>query len=244
VTTAASAQTHDDPPPFSIRVVGDATASVQPDQAQIDIGVTTHAQTSRNAATRNAQQFNNVLKALAATLGRSAATRARSQAGALVVRPYPAVMALRAESSAATPIELGGCLFVLGAPDVVTWGAPFVGLTSDVVWVWSLVRWPFILFLVILGIDLVYHFAPNVKRDWAWLARGSVVATTLWIASSFAFKLYVTNFADFNATHGANGGVIVILLWFCVSSFAILIGAEINGVIEQASGSRSPVHTP
>jgi uncharacterized BrkB/YihY/UPF0761 family membrane protein len=28
--------------------------------------------------------------------------------------------------------------------------------------------------------------------------------------------------------------VIVILLWFYVSAFAILIGAEVNGVIEQA----------
>lgn len=130
---------------------------------------------------------------------------------------------------------IAALVFVLAAPDVVAWIAPFFWLTSDIVWVWSIVRWPLILFLVILGIDLVYHFAPNLKRDWAWLTPGSVVATTLWIASSFGFKVYVTNFANFNATHGAIGGVIVILLWFYVSGFAILIGAELNGVIGQAS---------
>lgn len=54
------------------------------------------------------------------------------------------------------------------------------------------------------------------------------------MASSFAFKFYVANLANFNATYGAIGGVAVLLLWFYVSGLAILIGAELNGVIEQA----------
>jgi len=57
LTTTSSAQTHDEQLPRSIRVVAEATASVPPDQAEIDIGVTTQAQTSRDAATRNAQHF-------------------------------------------------------------------------------------------------------------------------------------------------------------------------------------------
>jgi membrane protein len=127
---------------------------------------------------------------------------------------------------------------VMAGPDVVTWVARAFGLSTELSWLWGLVRWPLIVLLVVLGIDLVYHFAPNLKRDWAWLTPGSVLATALWIASSFAFKLYVANFADFNATHGAIGGVIVILLWFYVSSLAILVGAELNGVIEQSPRER------
>ena len=72
LTTALSAQTRNGQLPRSIRVVAEATASVQPDQAEIDIGVTTQAQTSSDAATRNAQHFNTVLQALATTLGPSA----------------------------------------------------------------------------------------------------------------------------------------------------------------------------
>jgi membrane protein len=60
------------------------------------------------------------------------------------------------------------------------------------------------------------------------------------MASSFAFKFYVTNLADFNATYGAIGGVVVLLLWFYVSGLAILVGAELNGVIEQSVGNNSP----
>ena len=125
-------------------------------------------------------------------------------------------------------------LFVLVGPDVVRWAAMRFGFEPAVASVWSVLRWPLIVFFVMLGIDLVYHFAPNLKRDWTWLTPGSVLAMVMWIACSLVFKLYVSRFADFNETHGAIGGIIVILLWFYVSSFAILIGAELNGVIEQA----------
>jgi membrane protein len=125
-------------------------------------------------------------------------------------------------------------LFVLVGPDMVLWAATRFGFAPAVASVWSVLRWPLIVLFVMLGIDLVYHFAPNLRRDWAWLTPGSVLAMVVWIGSSLAFKLYVSRFADFNETHGAIGGIIVVLLWFYVSSFAILIGAELNGVIEQA----------
>ena len=57
----------------------------------------------------------------------------------------------------------------------------------------------------------------------------------LWILFSLGFKIYVTNFADYNETYGAIGGVIVLLLWFYTSGLAILIGAEMNAEIEHAS---------
>ena len=64
---------------------------------------------------------------------------------------------------------------------------------------------------------------------------GSVLATFLWLAISVGFKFYVTNFTAYNATYGAIGGVIVLMLWSYVSSLAVLIGAELNAEIEHAS---------
>jgi membrane protein len=90
------------------------------------------------------------------------------------------------------------------------------------------------IFSVVLGIDLVYHFAPNRAGQWVWITPGALVATTLWIVSSFAFQLYVSNLTDYTATDGAIGGMIVIMLWFYICGLALLIGAELNGVIEKA----------
>jgi membrane protein len=135
---------------------------------------------------------------------------------------------------------------VLIGPSVATylgkatgWGAPFE-------WVWLITQWPLALLLVSTAIGLVYHFAPDAEQDWAWITPGAIVATVLWLFVSLGFKLYIANFTDYNASYGAVGGVIVLLLWFYVSSLAILVGAEMNAEIEHASpfgkapGEKSP----
>lgn len=71
--------------------------------------------------------------------------------------------------------------------------------------------------------------------DLDWITPGSVLSTILWLLISLGFKFYVTNFTSYNATYGALGGVIVLLLWFYVSSVALLVGAELNSEIEHAS---------
>lgn len=130
---------------------------------------------------------------------------------------------------------IGSLALVMVGPQIAAWGADRVGAAPAVDLLWRLARWPIMVLLVILGVDLVYHFAPNRRVRWSWITPGSLMATMLWLASSFGFKFYVTNFGSYNATYGAIGGVIVILLWFYVSGFAILIGAELNAVLEHAS---------
>jgi membrane protein len=124
-------------------------------------------------------------------------------------------------------------LVMLG-PQIAAWAADSIGAAPAVELAWRMARWPLMFMLVVLGVDLVYFFAPNRKVRWSWITAGSLLSTTLWIASSFGFKFYVTNFGSYNATYGAIGGVIVILLWFYVSGLAILVGAELNAVIEDA----------
>jgi membrane protein len=109
----------------------------------------------------------------------------------------------------------------LGAPPVVTH-------------VWALLRWPLMLASVLVGINLVYHFAPNRRVPWVWVTPGALVAVALWIVASFGFKFYLTSLADYAATYGTIAGAVVTLLWFYVSGITILIGAELNGTIEHA----------
>lgn len=128
---------------------------------------------------------------------------------------------------------------VLIGPSVASSAAAWMSVDDALGIVWSLVRWPVVIFCVVLAIDLIYHFAPNRLGRWVWITPGSLLATGLWIASSFAFRVYVVNFTDYTATYGAIGGAIVTMLWFYISGLAILIGAELNGVIEHAWTTRT-----
>jgi membrane protein len=128
-------------------------------------------------------------------------------------------------------------VLVLIGPSFAFRIADWLRLGTVVAVLWSVLRWPVMIVCIVFGVDLVYHFAPNRRTRWVWITPGSVLATGLWLITSFAFKLYIANFADYTATYGAIGGAVVTMLWFYVSSIAILIGAELNGVIEEARRS-------
>jgi membrane protein len=103
------------------------------------------------------------------------------------------------------------------------------------VWTWNVLQWPFVFALVAFAVAIIYYFAPDAEQRWIWITPGSVVATTLWLLISLGFKFYVGHFENYNATYGAIGGVIVLMLWFYLSGLAVLTGAELNAEIEHAS---------
>ena len=124
---------------------------------------------------------------------------------------------------------------VLIGPTVVDRLAAAIGAGNAFATLWTIVRWPFAFALVALGLGLVYFFGPDAEQDWEWVTPGAVLGTLLWLIASLGFKLYVTQFGTYNETYGSLGGVIVLMLWFYLSSLAILIGAEMNAEIEHAS---------
>ena len=124
---------------------------------------------------------------------------------------------------------------VLVGPTAAEWLAAHMGFGPVFVWTWKILQWPLVFTLVALGIAMLNYFAPDAEQDWTWVSPGAVLATVLWLLASLGFKLYLTYFADYNATYGSLGGVIVLMLWFYISGLAILVGAEMNAEIEHAS---------
>ena len=102
-------------------------------------------------------------------------------------------------------------------------------------WTWKILQWPLVFALASTGIAIVHYYAPDAEQDWVWLTPGSVFATTLWLLASLGFKYYVANMGNYTETYGVIGGVMVLMLWFYISGLVILIGAEMNAVIEHAS---------
>jgi membrane protein len=94
-------------------------------------------------------------------------------------------------------------------------------------------RWAVLWGAVVLGLDIVYRFAPNrASGNWRWITYGSATAATIWLTGSIAFSQYVSRFGSYGETYGALGGVVILLLWFYLSGWAVLLGAEIDAAIE------------
>jgi membrane protein len=66
-----------------------------------------------------------------------------------------------------------------------------------------------------------------------WISPGSLLAVFGWVVGSAAFTFYVSNFGAYNKTYGALGGVIVFLIWLWLSNLMVLLGAELNAVLER-----------
>jgi membrane protein len=130
-----------------------------------------------------------------------------------------------------------GAGLVLAGGELAAWAVDGLGLAASAKPLVTVLQWVLVLTLVSLALALLYYTGPDVRQDWAWITPGCVVATALWIALSLAFRLYAANFTDYNATYGTLGGVIVLLLWLYLSAAAILVGGEINAVIEHAAPS-------
>jgi membrane protein len=97
-----------------------------------------------------------------------------------------------------------------------------------------IVRWPILALLAIVGFAVVYRYGPSRREPrWRWVSWGATVAVALWIVGSALFSLYVTRFGNYNETYGAAGAVVILLMWFLLSSYAILMGAEINAATER-----------
>ena len=101
-------------------------------------------------------------------------------------------------------------------------------------------QWPAVVAFILLAFDLIYYFAPNLRRRrWQWLSPGALAATALWLAASVGFRIYLRRFSDFTATYGSLGAVIVLMLWLYFTGAAILIGGEINSELRGPAAARS-----
>jgi membrane protein len=124
---------------------------------------------------------------------------------------------------------------VVAGPQIADWLAGKFALGAVFTSGWKILQWPVAFALMTTGIGLIYYFAPDAEQDWVWITPGSLLATVLWLVGSIAFRFYVVNFGSYEATYGTVTGVILLMLWFYLSAFVIILGAEVAAEIEHAS---------
>jgi membrane protein len=134
-------------------------------------------------------------------------------------------------------------LLIIAALTVFLYGGALVQVVSNTVglrpafyWSWKVAQWPIALFFVSLVASMVYYAAPNVEqRRWQWLSPGALFATLGWVAASGLLRLYFHFFTNYAKTYGSLGAVMVLLTWLYVTGTMLLLGAEVNMVIETAA---------
>jgi membrane protein len=108
-----------------------------------------------------------------------------------------------------------------------------IGLPSTLETIIQLLRWPILALIVMFALAGVYKVAPCRKSpEFKWTSWGAIIATVLWLAGSLLFSLYVNNFGSFDEIYGSFAAVIILMLWFFLTGFIILLGAEINSEME------------
>ncbi len=135
-------------------------------------------------------------------------------------------------------------LLIIGAFSLVVLGGyiqEWLGsqfrFSSILIWFFALFRWVVIILSLLLGFAMIYRYAPNVEQKFSFITPGSVIGVLLLIVVSVGFAIYTANFADYNATYGSIGAIIILMLWLYFAGLVILVGSEINVLMEDRSAT-------
>jgi membrane protein len=107
--------------------------------------------------------------------------------------------------------------------------AALFGLPAPQAWALRGMSMGTLLLLVFLGLIVTYRLGPSGRHPGIlWTLPGAVVATLLWAAASAGFTLYVSHVATYDLMYGPLGAAIALMMWFWVSVYVVLLGAELN----------------
>jgi membrane protein len=134
-------------------------------------------------------------------------------------------------------LTLGAILFVVLAVSLIA-VLPAVmralGLPVALRAVVEVIRWVGLVAAMMVALAGLYRLGPD--RDaprMRWVSVGAVVVTILWVVASFGFSFYVDNFGSYGKTYGSLAGVVVLLLWLWITTYLVLLGAEMNAEAEE-----------
>ena len=149
-------------------------------------------------------------------------------------RPFWKVYGLSIFMSLAVVVLLVGALVLVVFGESIGVGvADLAGLGSVFATLWSIVQWPVVALVVLFAFAMIYYFAPAAKQRFRWISPGSLLAFVFWLIFSLLFSLYASIAGSYNETYGSLAGVIILMLYIYYSAFIMLVGAEVNQVIEE-----------
>jgi membrane protein len=104
------------------------------------------------------------------------------------------------------------------------------------------VRWPILMALLYAALVLLFRFGPSPRSMGTerHLWPGAVLSTLLLIAVSVGLSQWVERVSNYALFYGAFGSVVVVLLWFYLSTISIVFGGFLNAELERHAGAPDP----
>ncbi|MGZ3710072.1 MAG: YihY/virulence factor BrkB family protein, partial [Bdellovibrionota bacterium] len=116
-----------------------------------------------------------------------------------------------------------------------SWLQNVLHLGSSIRMAFNLIRWAVILCGMLLAFAIMYYYGPDVEQKFRFITPGSAIGTVVLILASIGFRAYVAHFGNYNATYGSIGAVIVLMAWLYLAGYVMLVGSEINALVEHYS---------
>lgn len=104
----------------------------------------------------------------------------------------------------------------------------FIGLDNIFMNVWNICRYTIGVSTIVIILVSLYKYTPNKKIKIKDAIPGAVIATFGWIIVSLSYSYYSNYYANYEVIYGSIGGIIVLMTWIYLSSWMMLVGAEIN----------------
>lgn len=110
----------------------------------------------------------------------------------------------------------------------------YAGVSSDGRLLWDVVRYAFAFLAMILGFAILYRYTPAKRLSWKSVIPGSIFTAFSWNVVSIFFSLYINNFNSYSRVYGSIGAIIMLMTWLLLVSVLIMLGGEINAVIDSS----------
>lgn len=138
-----------------------------------------------------------------------------------------------------TLIAILGAALAIGVLVFIPVALAFLGLPAGAQFFVTLLGFLAMIAFVVISLGLLYRYGP-AGGGRTFYAPGATIATLVWLLGSWLFGFYVGHFAAYSATYGPLSTLIGLMMWFYVTAYVVLFGAEINAALDEEWAKEQP----
>jgi membrane protein len=98
--------------------------------------------------------------------------------------------------------------------------------------------WPLVAVLSLAILTSLYHLSVPHRRPWRRALPGALLALTIWLVGCYGLRYYVSAVFNRAVVYGTLAAPVAVLLFFYITAFAVLLGAEFNATLDLAKQER------